>query len=172
MGTGQAAPLDLDAISGESATVDFKAAFDPKSKQDWCELIKDMMAMTNSGGGILIVGVADDGSFSDYDVQTLLNVDMADVTNQIYSYTDQHFAGFAISEQPRFGRSVASFRLLPLESDCLYRSRRLRRRACGGRARLSKGVLCTGVRITRRQTIWEGALNEASRQRLLVGRDR
>ena len=107
MRTGHATPLDLDAISDESATVDFKAAFDPKSKQDWCELIKDLMAMTNSGGGMLIVGVADDGCFSDYDVQTLLDVDMADVTNQIYSYTDQHFAGFEISEQPRFGRSVA-----------------------------------------------------------------
>jgi predicted HTH transcriptional regulator len=70
MGTGHGPPLDLDAISDESATVDFKAAFDPKSKQDWCELIKDTMAMTNSGGGMLIVGIADDGSFSDYDVQT------------------------------------------------------------------------------------------------------
>lgn len=57
-------PLDLDAFPGESTTVDFKTSFDPQSKGDWCELIKDIIAMTNSGGGSLIVGVADDGSFS------------------------------------------------------------------------------------------------------------
>ena len=53
-------PLDLDAIDGESGSVDFKASFDPKSTQDWCELIKDIIAMTNSGGGTIIIGVADD----------------------------------------------------------------------------------------------------------------
>lgn len=55
---------DPDAFTGESQKVDFKASFDPQSKQDWCELIKDIIAMTNSGGGCLIIGVNDDGSHS------------------------------------------------------------------------------------------------------------
>src|SRR5712692_2586706 len=90
--------VDLDSIDSESATVDFKASFDPQSKGDWCELIKDMIAMTNSGGGNLIVGVADDGSFSGCDIKPLLDTDPADVTNHIHSYTDQHFAAFEIVE--------------------------------------------------------------------------
>jgi len=98
---------NLDDLEGETAAVDFKASFDPSSKQDWCELIKDIMAMSNSGGGTIVVGVADDGSFSNFDIQGLLAVDPADVTNRIYGYTDQHFSAFEIVERIRFGRPVA-----------------------------------------------------------------
>jgi hypothetical protein len=104
-------PLDLDALDGESASVDFKASFDPESKQEWCELIKDIIAMTNSGGGSIVVGVADDGSLSGSDIRGLLAVDPADVTNRIYGYTDQHFAAFEIAEQFRFGQSVAVIKI-------------------------------------------------------------
>jgi hypothetical protein len=105
--------LDLDAITGESDAVDFKVSFDPQSKQDWCELIKDIVAMTNSGGGTIIVGVADDGTSSGADVAPLLAVDSADVTNKIHGYTGQHFASFEISEGTRSARSVAVIRIGP-----------------------------------------------------------
>lgn len=103
--------LDLDAVTAESATIDFKASFDTKSKGDWCELIKDMIAMTNSGGGTLVIGVADDGSCPGSDVQGLLGVDAADVTNRIHSYTDQHFAAFEVVQGSRFGHQVAVIRI-------------------------------------------------------------
>jgi len=53
---------NLDLLTGEGPSLDFKAYFDPQSKGDWCELIKDILAMTNSGGGLIIVGVNDDGT--------------------------------------------------------------------------------------------------------------
>jgi hypothetical protein len=99
--------IDIDVVDGESATLDFKASFDPESKQDWCELIKDIVAMSNSGGGTIVVGVDDDGNVSNSDVGPLLAVDPADVTNRIYSYTDQHFAAFDIAQMLRFGKPVA-----------------------------------------------------------------
>src|SRR5437588_10308492 len=45
----------------ESKSVDFKSAFDPDCAADWCELLKDIVAMANSGGGTVLIGVADDG---------------------------------------------------------------------------------------------------------------
>lgn len=48
----------------ESKTVDFKSSFDPESNGDWCELIKDFVAIANSGGGVILIGVADDGTAS------------------------------------------------------------------------------------------------------------
>jgi hypothetical protein len=99
--------FDLDAINAESASLDFKESFDPESKQDWCELIKDIVAMSNFGGGAIIVGVADDGSPSGSDSGPLLAVDPADVTNKIHSYTDQHFAAFEIVPGVRHGHAVA-----------------------------------------------------------------
>lgn len=74
--------IDIDTVAGESATVDFKLSFDPKSKGEWCELIKDIVAMSNSGGGSIVVGVDDDGNPStNSDIAPLLAVDPADVTN-------------------------------------------------------------------------------------------
>jgi Schlafen, AlbA_2 len=97
----------IDALAGESASLDFKSSFDPHSKQDWCELIKDVVAMSNSGGGSIVVGLDDDGDLSNSDIRPLLAVDPADVTNKIYSYTDQHFAAFEIVEGLCCGKPVA-----------------------------------------------------------------
>jgi len=36
----------------ESKYVDFKRKFDPANPGEWCELIKDMVAMANSGGAL------------------------------------------------------------------------------------------------------------------------
>jgi hypothetical protein len=99
---------NLDFLTGEGPSLDFKAYFDPQSKGDWCELIKDLIAMTNSGGGIIIVGVNDDGTAAlNSDVAPLLAVDPADVTNKIHSYTHQHFADFDIVSDVRHGKAVA-----------------------------------------------------------------
>jgi hypothetical protein len=99
---------NLDLLTGESGSLDFKSAFDPQSKQDWCELIKDMIAMSNSGGGLIIVGVNDDGTPAENsDLSPLLSVDPADVTNKIHSYTDQHFAKFDIVPDIRHEKAVA-----------------------------------------------------------------
>jgi hypothetical protein len=39
------------AAEGESAELDFRATFDRASTGDWCELVKNIVAFANSGGG-------------------------------------------------------------------------------------------------------------------------
>jgi predicted HTH transcriptional regulator len=63
---------DLLLTSHESATIDFKREFDPTSPPGWCELVKDVVAMANSGGGTILIGVNDDGSPSGCDITTAL----------------------------------------------------------------------------------------------------
>ena len=48
---------DPAAAAGESRSVDFKESFDPNSGRDWVELVKDIAAMANSGGGHVVFGV-------------------------------------------------------------------------------------------------------------------
>lgn len=113
--------IDWDSFAGESASLDFKSSFDPQSKQDWCELIKDIIAMSNSGGGLIVVGVDDDGTPSaNSDIGPLLAVDPADVTNRIYSYTDQHFAAFGLEGNVRLGRPVAVIRIGPSDIPVVF----------------------------------------------------
>jgi hypothetical protein len=63
--------------------------------------------MANSGGGVILIGVNDDGTPSDADINSAFDIDPADVTNRIYKYTDFQFAGFDISKWVRDGRPVA-----------------------------------------------------------------
>lgn len=39
-----------------------------KNTGDWCELIKDIVAMANSGGGRIAIGANDDGTPSGYEL--------------------------------------------------------------------------------------------------------
>ena len=90
----------------ESAELEFKASFDPKG--DWCELIKDIVAIANAGGGEIRIGVNDDGSLSGADIAPILSVDLADVINKIRGFTDVNFAGIKITSSNEDGQQVAS----------------------------------------------------------------
>lgn len=102
---------DPEDVDGERADIEFKAQFDPASRQDWCELIKDIVAIANSGGGTILIGVDDAGTPTGHDVAPVLALDAADVTNKIYSYTDQQFATCRIDEGHRRGKRVAVIRI-------------------------------------------------------------
>lgn len=84
------------ATDYETEALDFKASFDSSSQRAWCEIVKDIVAMANSGGGVILIGLNDDGSPSAFDIEGLLNLDPADITNKIYKYTDYQFSEFDI----------------------------------------------------------------------------
>jgi hypothetical protein len=91
----------------ETKTIDFKAQFDPSLAADWCELVKDFMAMANSGGGLIVLGVCDDGTVSRADVEPVLTLDPAKITDKVERYTGVHFSDFEIHEAKRKRRRVA-----------------------------------------------------------------
>lgn len=93
----------------ESAEVDFKESIDFDSSKDRCEIVKDIVAMANSGGGYLLIGVKDDGTLSVFDVTSVLNLDPAKITDQVRKYTGQHFSAFEIYEAQRNGKIIAIF---------------------------------------------------------------
>ena len=49
----------------ESSKVEFKVQFNPNSPGELIEIVKDIIAMSNSGGGCILIGVNNDGSPSD-----------------------------------------------------------------------------------------------------------
>src|SRR5450432_1251723 len=92
-------------FTSESAEQDFKAEFNPEITGEWCELIKDIVAMANSGGGRILIGVNDDGTPSHLDVAKVLALDLAPIVDRLYKYTDVHFANVTIRSE-RFGSST------------------------------------------------------------------
>jgi hypothetical protein len=71
------API-LEIEKGETDRLDIKRGFDPTQTGDWCELIKDIVAITNSGGGRLNIGLYDDGKPSGESVHAFISLDPAE----------------------------------------------------------------------------------------------
>ncbi|MBS1812067.1 MAG: putative DNA binding domain-containing protein [Acidobacteria bacterium] len=97
--------------SQETAQIDFKEHFDTSSKGDWCEVIKDIVAMANSGGGVLLFNVNDEGKVSGQDVSTILSYDPAKITDKIFSYTGRHFSEFNMLAVEKEGQMVAALEI-------------------------------------------------------------
>ncbi len=104
----------------ESKRVDFKVKFDPSEAREWCEIVKDMVAMANSGGGTIIVGVKNDGSPSGEDVSALLQIDPAKITDKIAKYTGEQFDKFAIREAYRGSYKLAILQLYSVSIPMIF----------------------------------------------------
>ena len=99
--------VKVNKAKRESKYIEFKEKFDINSSQDWCEIIKDIVAIANSGGGAIIFGVNNHGKASEYDVSSILDLDPAKITDKIAKYTNQQFSEFEIEEFKRDGKKIA-----------------------------------------------------------------
>jgi hypothetical protein len=90
----------------ESRHVEFKQSFD-QSAQDWCEIIKDIAALANSGGGAIVFGVDNHGQPTGRDASPLLNLDPADITNKLFKYTSIQFAEFEVFRHKKLHHTLA-----------------------------------------------------------------
>jgi predicted HTH transcriptional regulator len=105
----------------ESKHLDFKSEFDTASTEAWCGIVKDIVAMANTGGGIIIFGVENDGvSNSKVDHARLLAYDTADITNRISKYTNYQFSEIEIVEVERAGKTHASFFVFATEVPVVF----------------------------------------------------
>jgi predicted HTH transcriptional regulator len=104
----------------ESKSVEFKSEFDPTSLGMWCELLKDIVAFANSGGGIIVFGVRNDGSASGSDMDAILAIDAADIANKIRRYTDYEFSDIEIVEINRGGACLAAFLVSEAEVPLIF----------------------------------------------------
>ena len=105
----------------ETKNIEFKSEFDTTSNQDWCEIIKDIIAITNSGGGIIIFGLDDSGNPTGYDPSALLAFDTADITNKIDKYTASEFSDFDLIENNKAGSRLAVMIIKSVSIPIVYR---------------------------------------------------
>jgi hypothetical protein len=91
----------------ESKLIDFKSTFDPESTGDWCELVKDIVAMANSGGGAIVIGLDNGGAPSKNDVKAVLDLDHAKFVDKIRKYTGFEFGELEVHEAKKQDEAVA-----------------------------------------------------------------
>jgi Putative DNA-binding domain len=93
-------------ITKESRFVDFKSELDTTSALSWCDIAKDLVAMANSGGGIIVFGVNDNGSYSNFDKNVILTLDPALISEKVSKFLDVDFIDF---EQIEINRGSKKF---------------------------------------------------------------
>ena len=98
-----------DALSAqrESKYIEFKSVFDVNSAGEWCEIIKDVVAIANTGGGAIVIGVNNKGKPTGNDVSGVLGLDPAVLTDKLNKYTGVQFSDFEIESSAKRGKTVA-----------------------------------------------------------------
>ena len=76
------------AAKRESKYIEFKGAAEVDSPQFWCETVKDIVAIANSGSGVILFGVDNAGVPTNSDLSELLALDPADMVEKAMYYLD------------------------------------------------------------------------------------
>lgn len=99
-----------DALQADHETDiwDFKVSLDIGIKGELLELVKDIVSMANSGGGVILVGLDDNGVPSGSDVNGLLAFDPAKMTDQLAVATGRQFSDFRITAAHKGGQTIAA----------------------------------------------------------------
>ena len=71
----------------ESKYVEFKSQFDGGTKA-WCDLVKEVIALANTQGGVVVYGLESGGTPSGRPIQDILDADPEVVVDKLARYTD------------------------------------------------------------------------------------
>lgn len=93
--------------------MEFKTQFDPSDRRQLCEVLKDIFALSNSGGGVVVVGVDDLGQPNGLSVESLLRTDPADLANKIAAYSGRHYDDVTVRVHLKAGMTIATIEVGP-----------------------------------------------------------
>jgi len=99
------------AAKRESKHVEFKESFDPAASADWCELIKDVVAIGNSGGGYLVFGFDSKGQPAKADLTALAAVDPAHIVDKVGKYVDVQVTEIEVAETKKAGATALIWKI-------------------------------------------------------------
>lgn len=95
----------------ESKYVEFKDELNIDSRRDLCAIVKDLVAISNSGGGIVVVGVNNTGKPTEFDTSRLLSFDQALLYDKIKRYIGDQALNVEIVEIEKEGAIRAAFQV-------------------------------------------------------------
>lgn len=105
----------------ESKHIEFKESFDPTSPQEWCEIIKDIVAIANSGGGVILFGVDNVGNPCRVSLKPISDLDPADIANKVSKYTGSIDLEFEIHEITKGRRTLIAFLIQAVSIPIVFR---------------------------------------------------
>ncbi len=105
---------ELFAHGGESAKLDYKSEYDPSDTAHKVKLAKHVMAMANTVGGYIVIGVHDDGRREGLGKTTVDRIDEAEVRSQVAGYASVPIPIFVAKPIDYEGQTFAIVTVLPV----------------------------------------------------------
>jgi hypothetical protein len=90
----------------QSKHVVFLAGFDPSSDVQWCELVRDLVAMANTDGGALVLGLDARGTAVGLDPATFHALDHASVTRRVSDLTGYGLPELSLRRSEKEGKEL------------------------------------------------------------------
>jgi schlafen family protein len=133
--------MELEHVRRESKRVEFKAEADFSSFQGCCEIITDIVALADSGGGVILIGMKDNGEPSGFDVTAVMSFDPAKLTDKMASFTGEHYADFDFGRLIRDGHEIAAIHLQGVYSPMVFEKEGVYAIGEGKKAAFAKGTV-------------------------------
>ena len=77
----------------ETEILEYKIGFNPSEQRDWVELVKDIVAMANTDGGQIAIGLNDDGSPGTIPIGSCQSLDVTHFVDKVFKYTNIRISG-------------------------------------------------------------------------------
>src|SRR5688572_1657008 len=105
---------ELVAFKRESAKLDYKVSLDVSDTKHKVELVKDLMAMANTAGGYIVVGVDNAGNVAGCDATLADRMDESVIRSQLAGYTSARIALFVDNRVSYEGIRLVVITVLPV----------------------------------------------------------
>jgi hypothetical protein len=92
-----------------SKYVAFRRAFDPASDEAWCELVRDLVAMANTDGGALVLGLDRHGAAVGLEPAAFHALDLASVTARVREHTGYDLPELELRRCEKDGKDLLAF---------------------------------------------------------------
>jgi len=107
-------PISIENVlcaDSELDELDFKQAFNPNAPGDWLELIKDIVAISNSGGGYIVIGCLNNGHPDGVPDELLPALDSAIIDAKIFNYTGVHLKSITPTVHKKDDKTIVVIRI-------------------------------------------------------------
>ena len=105
---------ELTSFGRESAKLDYKVELDPSDTIHKVGLAKDIMAMANTAGGYVVVGVDDTGNVVGCDATLAARLDESVIRSQVAGYTSARIPLFVDNRIIYQGKRLVVITALPM----------------------------------------------------------
>ena len=86
-----------------------RASFDPSDEEQWCELVRDLIAMANTDGGALVLGLDAHGSAVGLEPAVFHALDRESVIARVRAHTRYDFPELSLRRCEKDGKALLAF---------------------------------------------------------------